>query len=517
MKRLLIVIAAALSFACTRQEVIFLNNMTAECTLKKGEVIMLPVQEDAPAAKLYVIGNKEKIQYDILPATSTVDYHVQYKAEDNCVVRIEGVSFQSVFYKKLKRGHDGKKHSFLHFTPSSGWINDPNGLVYKDGVWHMYFQYNPFFSKWGNMSWGHATSKDLVNWKEHPVALMPDSLGMIFSGSAACDKNRIAAMYTSAGKGQSQSLAWSYDGGMTYVKLPSNPVLKSSNPDFRDPKIFRYEDSWRMVLASGNTIEIYSSSNLIDWDYESCFGEEIGNHGGVWECPDLFELPYLDGKKWVLLVSNTRDTNHGSAVQYFIGDFDGSEFTPCDNNVRWLDYGRDFYAAASWNDAPDGRRVAIAWANNWQYANDIPFVGTRGGMTVPRELSLLDYGDDIVLKNKPVHEIVHTLPHVAGRNPFIWEGKVVDGDEIVLRNKCGEALKISFSRNVVSVNRRFSGNVTFNDAYPSIDRAPIQASETHDVSLLVDSNLVEIFIDDGAVSFTESVFPSRQYSIIDIW
>lgn len=516
MKRVLLIIATSLLVACNRPEVVFINNVTAQFGLNKGETILLPVQEDAPYAKLYIV-EEGCPPYDILPASTHVDYFIPYTAGRKCTIRVEGASFQSEFYNKIRKGHTGRKRSFLHFAPSAGWMNDPNGLVYKDCLWHMYFQYNPFFAKWGNMCWGHATSKDLVNWKEHPVALVPDSLGMIFSGSAACEEGRIAAMYTSAGKRQSQSLAWSSDGGLTYEKLSSNPVLTSPRPDFRDPKVFRYGDSWRMILAAGDAIEIYSSDNLVDWQFESRFGEGIGNHGGVWECPDLFELPYHDGKKWVLQVSNTRDGNHGSAVQYFIGGFDGSVFIPDDEKVRWLDYGRDFYAAASWNDAPSGRRVAVAWADNWLYANQTPASGVRGSMTAPRELSLADYGGDIVLKNELAPEVVSALSHTAGTKPFIWDGVVADGDEIILRNKAGEALKIFFSQNEVSVNRRFSGNVGFHQAYPSIDRAPVASAEHHDVSVLVDRNLVEIFIDGGAVSFTESVFPSAQYSIIDIW
>lgn len=516
MKRSLLILAAVLSFACNRPDVVFVNNITADIRLDEGQCILLPIQEDAAHARIRVSDGDVTI-YDFMPASSHVDYFIPYTAQSECTLRIEGASFQSEFYRNLKFGSEGKKRSFLHFSPASGWINDPNGLVFKDGIWHMYYQYNPFGAKWGNMSWGHATSKDLVHWDEQPVALVPDSLGMIFSGSAACHDGLIAAMYTSAGRRQSQSLAWSSDGGKSYEKISTNPVLESFRPDFRDPKIFHYCDSWRMVLAAGDAIEIYSSSDLVSWQFESRFGEGIGNHGGVWECPDLFELPYKDGKLWVLLVSNTKDESHGSAVQYFIGDFDGSVFSPRDDKIRWLDYGRDFYAAASWNDAPDGRRVAVAWANNWQYANDIPTVGKRSQMSVPRELSLADYGGDIVLMNEPVPEIVRALPHNPGIKPFIWEGKVVDGDEIVLRNKEGEALKISFSRNKLAVNRRFSGNVNFNDAYPSIDIAPLAPAESHDVTLIVDRHLVEVFIDGGAMSFTESVFPTKQFSIIEIW
>lgn len=519
MNRVAFIIALLPFFASCNNRVIFTNNLTGEIALKKGETVWLPIQEDAPVAKLSILkdGTVSGTPFDIKAASSSVDYYIPFTARVNSVIKVYGASFQSKFYRKLKRGGIVRRKTKLHFHPHSGWINDPNGLFYKDGVWHMYYQYNPFGAKWGNMSWGHATSKDLLHWVEQDLALTPDSLGMIFSGSAICVGDSVVALYTSAGRRQSQSIAFSDDSGQTFVKPDYNPVLESGLPDFRDPKVFRYGDGWRLVLAAGNAIEIYSSKNLENWSFESRFGETVGNHGGVWECPDLFELPYGNGTKWVMLVSNTRNASHGSAVQYFIGDFDGSVFTPCDNKVRWLDYGRDFYAAATWNNAPDGRRVAVAWANNWQYANDIPSVASRGQMSVPRELSLIEYDGDLVLRNSPVSEVVSMLPSRCGRIPFYWKGRVEEGEELILKNRSNEALKISFSSGSVTVNRRFSGNTGFHDTYPSIDVAPVSRDKEHVIELLVDQNLVEIFIDEGAVSFTESVFPGEQYNRIEIW
>lgn len=519
MKKHIFVIALAFSLASCNVRVTFINNRTGEFFLRKGETVLLPVEEDATPAKLTIIGDGvvTGTPFDIKASSSVVDYYIPFTARDNSVIRLDGASFQSEFYRRIKKGWSSKKESRMHFHPHSGWINDPNGLFYKDGVWHMYYQYNPFGAKWGNMSWGHATSKDLFHWKEHEVVLIPDSLGMIFSGSAICAGDKVVAVYTSAGMRQSQSLAFSEDSGRTFNKFESNPVLESFRPDFRDPKVFRYGDEWRLVLAAGNAVEIYSSSDLKKWSFESRFGENYGNHGGVWECPDLFELPYDDGSKWVLLVSNTRDASHGSSVQYFIGDFDGRIFTPCDNNVRWLDYGRDFYAAASWNNVPEGRRVAVAWANNWQYANDVPASGFRGQMSTPRELSLAEYNGNVVLRSAPVQEVVSMLPDRCGRQPFYWKGEVRNGDELILKNRFDEALKISFSNGSVAVNRRFSGATDFHKAYPSKDVAPLSPDELHIIELLVDRNLVEVFIDGGAVSFTESVFPREQYNRIDIW
>lgn len=519
MKRVAFIIALLLLFTSCNSRVRFTNNLTGELAVEKGETVWLPIQEDAPVAKLTIIedGTVSGAPFDIKASSSSVDYYIPFTARVNSVLKVYGVSFQSKFYRKIKGLGVVRKNTKVHFHPHYGWINDPNGLFYKDGVWHMYYQYNPFGAKWGNMSWGHATSRDLFHWKEQDVALTPDSLGMIFSGSAICVDDNVVAVYTSAGRKQSQSLAFSDDSGMTFVKSDSNPVLESERPDFRDPKVFRYGEGWRLVLAAGNAVEIYSSTDLENWSFQSRFGENYGNHGGVWECPDLFELPYGNGTKWVLLVSNTRNASHGSAVQYFIGDFDGSVFTPCDNKERWLDYGRDFYAAASWNNAPDGRRVAVAWANNWQYANDIPSTASRGQMSAPRELTLIDYGGDIVLRNAPVSEVISRLPSKCSGRPFYWKGCVEEGDELILKNNSNEALKISVSSGFAAVNRRFSGAVGFHDTYPSIDIAPISQSKEHFIELVVDRNLVEIFIDGGAVSFTESVFPSKQYSSIDIW
>lgn len=519
MKRVASIITLLLLLTSCNIRVGFINNLTGEFALKKGETIWLPIQEDAPVAKLSIMeqGAVSEAPFDIKAASSSVDYYIPFTARANSILKIYGASFQSEFYRKIKRSGVGRNYSQIHFHPRYGWINDPNGLFCKDGLWHMYYQYNPFGAKWGNMSWGHATSRDLFHWKEHDVALTPDSLGMIFSGSAACADDRVVAVYTSAGMRQSQSIAFSNDSGMTFHKFESNPVLESFRPDFRDPKVFRYGDEWRLVLAAGNAVEIYSSPDLEHWSLESRFGENYGNHGGVWECPDLFELPYENGSKWVLLVSNTRNASHGSAVQYLIGDFDGSVFTPCDDKVRWLDYGRDFYAAATWNNAPDGRRVAVAWANNWLYANDVPASNFRGQMSAPRELSLIDYDGGLVLRNYPVSEVLSKLPSRCGRKPFYWKGSVEKGDELILKNRFNEALKISFSNGTVAVNRRFSGTTDFHEKYPSINRAPLSSEKSHVVELLVDRNLVEIFIDEGAISFTESVFPKEQYNRIEVW
>jgi len=311
-----------------------------------------------------------------------------------------------------------------HFTPKANWMNDPNGMFYLNGTYHLYFQHYPDDNVWGPMHWGHATSKDLIQWKEQPIALYPDELGLIFSGSAVVDKENtsgfgkdgiapVVAIYTyhnmdgeKAGDidFQTQGIAYSLDEGMTWTKYSDNPVIKNPGiKDFRDPKVIwdNQTNKWIMSLAAGNKIMFYSSANLIDWTLESEFGADKGEHGGVWECPDLFPMK-LEGSettKWVLLVSiNPSGPNGGSATQYFIGDFDGHNFVLDKDfekqlqqkNSIWLDYGRDNYAGVTWSNIPesDGRHLFIGWMSNWDYARDVPTYKWRSTMTIARELKL---------------------------------------------------------------------------------------------------------------------------------
>ena len=290
--------------------------------------------------------------------------------------------------RALKRSEsEGKWRQRYHFTPPVSWMNDPNGMVFYDGEYHLFYQHNPLGAEWGNMSWGHAISTDLMHWKQLNVALMPDHLGDIFSGCAVIDKNNTAgfgkdamvAIYTSAGKVQSQSIAYSTDKGRTFTKYSANPVI--TNPgiaDFRDPKVFWHNESnqWIMSLATKQTITFYGSANLKSWTRLSEFGDGIGSHGGVWECPDLVPLDYNGKTKWVLVVSiNPGGPNGGSATQYFIGDFDGKTFrADALPYPLWMDYGRDNYAGVTWSNIPenDGRKIFMGWMSNWDYANNVP-------------------------------------------------------------------------------------------------------------------------------------------------
>ena len=312
-----------------------------------------------------------------------------------------------------------------HFSPPANWMNDPNGLVYLDGEYHLFYQYNPDATVWGPMHWGHAVSHDLVNWQHLPVALAPDALGNIFSGSAVVDKNNTAgfganamvAIFTHEQNGaQRQSLAYSMDKGRTWIKYSGNPVLKAPNnlKDFRDPKVFWYERGssghWIMLVAAMNKILFYTSPDLKTWTPSGEFGPGYGSTYGVWECPELQELP-LDGgpqTRWMLSVGvGSGAPANGSGVQYFIGDFDGQKFTtpapPA--TVLWVDYGADFYAAQAWNDAPDSRKVWLGWMNNWAYAQNTPTSSFRGSFSLPRQLTLVTTLQGIRLQQQPLPEL----------------------------------------------------------------------------------------------------------------
>ena len=389
--------------------------------------LLLPVEDTSPDVRIsMIVNNKEVKNFDVRLAIHKVDYFVpvdlsdfsgktvsfKFKMNSNDPIRVNLSPDNTACCKEMKLSdtfdttNREKFRPTYHFSPLYGWMNDPNGMVYKDGEYHLFYQYNPYGSKWGNMNWGHAISKDLVNWEHRPVAIAPDALGTIFSGSAVVDHNNTAgfgagaiiAIYTQNSDRQVQSIAYSTDNGRTFTKYENNPVLVSEARDFRDPKVFWYEATkrWIMVLAVGQEMQIFSSPNLKDWAFESSFGEGYGAHGNVWECPDLFELPVegTNEKKWVLLCSLGDGPFGDSATQYFIGSFDGKKFS-CDNQpnvTKWMDWGKDHYATVTWSDAPDNRRIAIAWMSNWQYANDVPTSQYRSPNSIPRDLSQTEDG-----------------------------------------------------------------------------------------------------------------------------
>ena len=330
----------------------------------------------------------------------------------------------------------------FHFTPPAKWMNDPNGMVFYEGEYHLFYQHYPDSNVWGPMHWGHAVSTDLVHWEHLPIALYPDSLGYIFSGSAVVDWNNtsrlgqggrppLVAIFTyhnmpaeKAGRNdfQYQGIAYSNDKGRTWTKYAGNPVVPNTGNirDFRDPKVIWHEDSkqWIMVFAAFDHVKFWGSKDLKKWEHLSDFGKNRGSHRGVWECPDLFPLQVDDTgeTKWVLLLSiNPGGPNGGSATQYFVGHFNGKSFTLDDafepsvkgEKAVWLDYGRDNYAGVTWSDIPkeDGRRLFLGWMSNWDYATVVPTTAWRSAMTLPRTLTLKKTGGDYRLFSQPVREL----------------------------------------------------------------------------------------------------------------
>ena len=427
-------------------------------------------------------------------------------------------------------------------------------MVYADGTYHLFYQYNPYGARWGNMHWGHAISKDLVNWQYQPTAIAPDKLGAIFSGSAVIDhdntagfgKGAMIAIFTSAGDRQTQSIAYSLDGGKTFTKYEGNPVLTDANIiDFRDPKVFWHAPSkqWVMSLATTQTITFYGSKNLKEWTRLSEFGEGLGGHGGVWECPDLFPLTYEGKTKWVLFVSiNPGGPNGGSATQYFIGNFDGKTFTPDTMDYPlWLDYGRDNYAGVTWSNVPtaDGRRLFIGWMSNWDYANEIPTENFRSAMTVARTLRLAHNGEHLVVASEPVKELEslrreplsladkttsdtvtfeNFLPNNQGAYELTFTVTPNDTDSFsfALENAKGETIKYLFdcANKTLSVDRSKS-SVAFNANFAETPiKAPLTAKKSYTVRLLVDKASTELFVNNGEVVQTNTVFPTEVYNTL---
>lgn len=466
-----------------------------------------------------------------------------------------------------------------HFTPENNWMNDPNGMFYLNGKYHLYFQHYPDDNIWGPMHWGHAISEDLINFEEQPIALYPDDLGLIFSGSAVVDydntsgfgfdgKVPVVAIYTyhnmdGEKRGdidfQTQGIAYSLDEGMTWTKYAENPVI--SNPgikDFRDPKVFwdQRNSKWIMSLAAGNKIMFYSSENLKAWKFESDFGELKGEHGGVWECPDLFPMKVegLDEEKWVLLVSiNPSGPNGGSATQYFIGDFDGSTFT-LDKNFNkqlekntavWLDYGRDNYAGVTWSNLPqdDGRNLFIGWMSNWDYARDTPTYKWRSTMTIPRELTLAKKDESYLVRSRPVRELKNFVSKEKNEDVItptdfqtLFSDNTIDFEKLTfsltmtelkneaysidLYNASGDTLKLGLNNKekFIFLDRSKSGIVNFSDKFaPNISKVQIEEKfNSMELEVVLDKTSIEVFINDGEIVLTELFFPNSPLDSISI-
>ena len=431
----------------------------------------------------------------------------------------------------------------IHYTPSANWINDPNGMVKVGDTYHLFYQYNPSGNDWGNMSWGHATSTDMIHWKEQTVALRRDDLGDIFSGSCVVDKNNTAgfgkdaviAFYTSSGTTQQQSMAYSTDGGMTFTKYEANPVIaNTSMPDFRDPKVFWDEarSKWVMCLAKGWTygIEFWSSSDLKSWTRMSEFTSPIERcNKGQWECPDLLKMTYNGAEKWVLLVSvNPGGPAGGSGTMYFVGDFDGTEFVADTLDYPlWMDYGTDNYAGVTWSNTGD-RHLLIGWMNNWNYAGAVPASPWRSAMTLPRELKLIELdGKPLLASTVPaeIESICGEWQPVTGRLPEADSYRIrltVDltaNRTFTLSNDSGEKLEFEVkggARKLIAKRNAATGKADFNGSFslPAI-QAPLNCDgESVELEIYVDRSSVEVFTANGSMSMTAIVFPNSIYNIV---
>lgn len=445
----------------------------------------------------------------------------------------------------ISPNYDEQYRPQIHYTPAANWINDPNGLVYANGTYHMFYQYNPQGNSWGNMSWGHATSTDLVHWKEVSVVLTRDELGDIFSGSAVVDSantagfgaGAIVAIYTSADTYQQQSLAYSTDG-IKFTKYSGNPIIKSTSADFRDPKVFWYAagKKWVMELATGSnhSIELWTSTDLKKWTQMSTFTSSLSAcNQGQWECPDLFPLTYKSQQKWIQLVS-TNPGGHvtGSSTMYFIGDFNGTTFTADDSYSYplWLDYGADTYANATWNNI-NGRRIAIGWMNNWNYAGSVPTHPWRSAMTLPRELSLIDYNGKPILSNKVIPEI----SSIAGDWRNISDGALGNADAyevqvtlptsvswtITLSNDQGQEYNMTYDAadfRIIADRGSDTGSCSFSTGFaiPSINMPLNTDGDNVTLNIFIDRSSVETATDTGSSSMTNILFPTNIYNHISL-
>lgn len=530
--------------------------------------LLLPVQDNAPESKVcIVVDNRQQgVVANVRLARDQVDYYVPfdlsaYEGKD-ISVDIQGMPESSLCWEKMSLSdtfdmtNREKFRPVYHHTPAYGWMNDPNGMFYKDGVYHLYFQHNPYGSTWGNMTWGHSTTTDLVNWNYEGLAIKPDAWGAVFSGSAVVDydntagfgKNAVVAFYTSAksspwGDTQSQSMAYSLDNGKTFVKYAYNPVVTSSKRDFRDPKVFWYapDKHWVMILAGGQEMDIYSSKNLKDWKYESSFGAKQGAHGGVWECPDLVELP-VEGakeKKWVLICNiNPGGPFGGNAAQYFVGTFDGKKFVnESPTQTKWMDWGKDHYATVTFSNAPGGRCIALGWMSNWQYQTVLPTLQYRGSNTIARDLTLYRQDGELLLRCTPSPEIEKarmqkvSVPSFKVSDSYDLASLLEGNDgayEIDMTIKNSGASKIMFTlsndkgekvnmyydimRKQFVMDRSESGKVDFSVDFPAVTVAPVYDTDNIRLRLFVDRTSIEAFGEGGKFVMTNQVFPTEPYN-----
>ena len=546
---------ASIGTACAQETQFLSNNHCLYRIQQDGKCLLLPVQESAEMSNIKVIaGNKQVKAINVRLAMNKVDYYVplyldEFNGEKTLALDIhvngnyrnDGGISTFTCWKDIKTANSfdtanrEQYRPIYHHTPAYGWMNDPNGMFYKDGVWHLYFQHNPQGSQWENLSWGHSTSTDLIHWKFQGDPVQPDAWGMIFSGSSVVDKDNtagfgngaIVALYTSAAESQAQSMAYSTDNGKTFTKYDGNPIITSNVPDFRDPHMFWNEDikKWNMILAAGQQMNIYSSENLKDWKYESSFGAGYGNHGGVWECPDLMKMKVrgTDKEKWMLVCNiNPGGPFGGSATQYFVGDFDGHKFT-CETEpevTKWMDYGKDHYATVTFDNAPNGRHVALAWMSNWQYANQVPTQQYRSANSIPRDLGLFEYKGNTYCSVTPSEEVTAVRSKKSSKSLSEACEMVVNlkGDAtITLSNSKGEKVVMTYKAKdeTFSMDRTLSGKTDFSSDFAAVTTAPVYG-KMNKLRIFIDKSCIEVFDNDGKMAMTNLVFPTKPYDKVTI-
>ena len=546
---------ASIGTACAQETQFLSNNHCLYRIQQKDKCLLLPVQESAEMSNIKVIaGNKQMKSLNVRLAMNKVDYYVPLYLDEfneektlaldihvNGNYRNDGGISTFTCWKNIKNAESfdttnrEQYRPLYHHTPAYGWMNDPNGMFFKDGVWHLYFQHNPYGSQWENMTWGHSTSTDLIHWTFQGDPVLPDAWGSIFSGSSVVDKNNtagfgenaIVALYTSAGENQTQSMAYSTDNGKTFTKYDGNPIITSNVPDFRDPHMFWNEDikKWNMILAAGQQMNIYSSDNLKDWKFESSFGAEYGSHGGVWECPDLMKMKVrgTDKEKWMLVCNiNPGGPSGGSATQYFVGDFDGHKFT-CESKpevTKWMDYGKDHYATVTFDNAPNGRHVALAWMSNWQYANQVPTLQYRSANSIPRDLGLFEYKGNTYCSVTPSEEITAARSKKPSKSLSEACEMVVnlkDDATITLSNSKGEKVVMTYKAKdeTFSMDRTLSGKTDFSSDFAAITTAPVYG-KMNKLRIFIDKSSIEVFDNDGKMAMTNLVFPTRPYDKVTI-
>lgn len=568
--------------------------------------LLLPIQEEKDEAQVLLdTGSKDDTWMDVRLAQNGSDYFVPFALGKGktATVKIIGLKKDALALSLLKLSNtfdttntDYYRPSY-HFTPLYGWMNDPNGMVYKDGEYHLYFQYNPYGSKWGNMHWGHAVSKDLVHWENLDPAIARDPVGHIFSGSSVVDKKNTAgfgkdaiiAIYTnnSVNHNEMQCIAYSNDNGRTFTKYEGNPVLTPFDglKDFRDPKVFWYEKGkcWYMIVSADKETRFYKSKNLKKWTYVSAFGKGLGQQPCQYECPDFFQLPVNGDKKkmkWVMTMNiNPGCWFGGSATEYFVGDFDGKNFTcPDAHDVKWLDWGKDHYATVTFSNIGD-RVLGITWMSNWQYANLTPFKQNRGANGLPRELKLYekngkyyiseDVAPEVYALRKDTKDLADAsvadakdLKGVAANMEGAFEieadvtpdangiagieisnnkrertmiyfdmkqGKVVmDRTESGLtdfgKQSVPHDIELAWDKQLAAEGKepaRITNSINYKNDFALATWAPLSLCEdgkkTYHVDIFVDKSSVELFVDGGRIAMTNLVFPVAPYENVKLY